>query len=324
MKASMFNQNGFGIEHILGFNKKDPCVGRDLGDKSMMYELHQIPGPGFRLTLFLVLHAIILVSVGRADEIINFETLPVDTVVFDQFAGVEFPGTPLIVTPTLPSASGVQALSNFDPDDEFNNQPLVVVFSAPQRFVRLAAGLDVSSAATVEAVFRAFNAAGIQVTEDVSAIGPGPVGATTVMSVEMPDPVIMRVELEYANAFIEVIDDLTFEVTGDEPPPDNTAPIVSILLPADGAEVTSNFFMLTAEIEEDRQLRSVSLEIINTIETNTIPLSFGDGPVHTIGPINISPLAAGMNTVNLTAEDFAGNIGTDTPSRLPGQIPWRY
>ncbi len=264
------------------------------------------------MTLFLAIHAIGVVSVARAAEI-DFEDSVVGTIVFDQFPGVEFPGTPRIVTPVLTSASGTQALSNVDPDKEFNNQPLTIVFSEPQRFVRLAAGLDHSSAAPVQAEFRAYDAADnlVDIVSPI-AIGPGPAAATTVLLVEVPDPTIVRVELEYFGAYVEVIDDLEFEVVGSQPPPDTTAPIVSILQPTDGANIAGEFFILAVEVVEDRKLRSASLTISNSAGTNTFALSFGDGPVHTIGPFNTGPLTAGENTIIFTAEDFADNIGTDT------------
>ena len=95
----------------------------------------------------------------------------------------------------------------------------------------------------------------------------------------------MRVELDYSGAFVEVIDDLVFDVAGSEPPPDVTAPIVTILLPLDGADVAGESFILAALIVEDRKLLSASLAIDNSAGTSTFALSFGDGPAHAIGPV---------------------------------------
>jgi hypothetical protein len=103
--------------------------------------------------------------------LINFDLLPVGTTVFEQFAGIRFPGTPRIVQPSMGTASGVQALSNAQLGEEFNNQPLVLEFSALQRFVRLLGGLDRSSSAPIQGTLRAFDPDGNVVAQD----GPIPI-----------------------------------------------------------------------------------------------------------------------------------------------------
>ncbi len=252
--------------------------------------------------------------------LINFDLLPVGTTVFEQFPGLQFPGTPHIVQPSMGSGSGVQALSNAQPGEEFNNQPLVIEFSAPQSFVRLLAGLDRSSSDPIQATLRAFDSDGNVVVQDGPIpIGPGPTVIRTLMRVEVATPSILRVELEYSGAFAEVIDDLEFEVVGPVGLPDTEAPTVTIIQPADGTDLTGDMFILEAEIQEDRKLRLVSISIENDEGTQLFELSFsGVGPVYRAGGFT-GFLADGMNTIVLNAEDFGGNVGTTSISvrRVP-------
>jgi hypothetical protein len=243
--------------------------------------------------------------------LINFDLLPVGATVFEQFPGVRFPGTLRIVQPSMGTASGMQALSNAQPGEEFNNQPLVLEFSALQRFVRLLAGLDRSSSAPIQATLRAFNSDGNVVAQDGPIpLGPGPTVIRTLMRVEVATPSIVRAELEYSGAFAEVIDDLEFEFVGPAEPPDTQAPTVSIIQPVDGTDLTGELFILEAEVQEDRKLRSVTMSIDNDAGTQSFELSFfGVGPLYRIGPFWTGPIAEGTNSVELSAEDFAGNIG---------------
>jgi hypothetical protein len=231
--------------------------------------------------------------------LINFDLLPVGTTVFEQFPGLRFPGTPRIVQPSMGTGSGVQALSNAQPGEEFNTQPLVIEFSAPQSFVRLLAGLDRSSSDPIQATLRAFDTDGNVVDQDGPIpIGPGPTVIRTLMRVEVATTSIVRVELEYSGAFAEVIDDLEFEVVGPVGPPDTEAPTVTITQPADGTDLTGDMFILEAEIQEDRKLRLVSISIENDEGTQLFELSFsGVGPVYRVGPTFTGFLADGMNTI---------------------------
>ena len=253
--------------------------------------------------------------------LINFDLLSVGTTVFEQFPGLRFPGTPRIIQPSMSTASGTQALSNAQPGEEFNTQPLVVEFSAPQTFVRMHAGLNISSSAPVEAVLRAYDAADTVIAQNGPIpIGPGPTGILTLMQVEVAEPSIRRVELEYSGAFAEVIDDLEFEVIGPVVPPDTEAPTVTIIQPADGADLTGDMFILEAEIQEERKLRLVSISIENDEGIQLFELSFsGVGPDYRVGPTFTGFLADEINTIVLSAEDFGGNIGTASISvnRVP-------
>jgi hypothetical protein len=264
---------------------------------------------------FLIVMAFAVPS-APAQQMIDFDSLAAGTVIFEQLPGVRFPGTPRVVVPTVGTASAPHALSNAQPGEEFNTQPLVIEFLAPQRFVRLKAGLDRASAAPVEARLRAFDASGTLIVEGGPvAIGPGPTAITTEMQVEVEDARIVRVALLFSGAFAEVIDNLEFSTTGPPPPPDTTAPTVAIVQPSANAILTGDLFILEAVIIEDRQLRSLRLSISNARGTASFAVPFqGVAPVFGVGPVNTGPLAEGRNTIALTAEDFGGNVATASVS----------
>jgi hypothetical protein len=244
--------------------------------------------------------------------LIDFDSLATGTVLFEQLPGVRFPSLPRVVVPAAGAASGVHGLSNAQPGEEFNTGPLVIEFLTPQRFVRLLAGLDHASDAPVQATLRAFDASGALVAQQGPApVGPGPSPVATVLQVEDASARIVRATLEYSGAFTEVIDDLEFSTAGPDAPQDTTAPVVTLIQPAAGTIVTADLFILEAEIVEDRQLRSVTLSLVNDGGSESLPISFsGVGPTFRIGPVRTGPLSQGSNAILLTAEDFAGNVGT--------------
>jgi hypothetical protein len=247
--------------------------------------------------------------------LINFDMIPLGTAIFDQLPGVKFPGTPRIIKPTLDTASGTQALANTIPGEEFNSRPLVIEFDVPQLFVRANVGLNQSSTAPVNASLRALDAAGKLVTQDGPiAIGPGPTAIRTVMQVKSMPATIKRVELEFSNAFVEVIDSLEFDAAGPLGPPDTTPPLVAIVQPTNGARLTTEQFILEANIKETRKLKRASITIENTA-TETFELSFfGSPPNYRIGPLWVGSLSPGSNNIRLTAEDFGGNTASATIS----------
>ena len=258
------------------------------------------------------LGALFVVAAASAQtQLIDFEDFDVGAALFEQVPGIRFPGTPRITVPDRGTASGTQALTTRRPGAEFDAGPLVVEFLAPQRFVRLRAGIDTRSDTPRPATLRAFDGSGRVVgTRGPIMIGPGPTGITTPMEIELSRPAIRRIELQIDIAFFEVIDDLEFSRAGPRPPPDTVAPRVTLLQPAEGAVVTGRSFILEAAIVEDRLLREVRLEIANERAIISGPTSFGGvAPDFSIAPRRTSPLAPGSNTITLVAEDFGGNTG---------------
>ena len=152
--------------------------------------------------------------------LINFDSLPVETIVFEQFPGLRFPGRPSIIRPSIGAASGTQALANIRAGEEFNTRPLIIEFSAPQSFVRLRAGLDRSSSTAVQATLRAFDPEdGVIAQDGPTSLGPELTDIRTLMQVEVTTPSIVRVELEYSNTFVEVIDNLEFGIVSSTQSP---------------------------------------------------------------------------------------------------------
>ena len=141
--------------------------------------------------------------------LINFDLFPAGTVIFEQLPGIRFPTTPRIVA----IGAGKRVLSNASPGEEFNPQPLRIDFTEAQGQVSLKAGLAISSAAPIDATFRAFDQTGSQIAQDgPRQVGPGPVPAETVFQVRDSPPGMRRVELRYSGAFAELVDDLEFDV----------------------------------------------------------------------------------------------------------------
>ena len=274
----------------------------------------------------LALLTIILMLVPAstiAQEVIDFEDLPPDTPVFDQFSGVTFPAIGHIIdepftgiNPLLTTSSGTQALSSREPGDEFHTQPLIIEFNAPQQLVRFKAGVTGSSTnPTIEATLRAFDEDGNLVDE----MGPidlaVPSSITTEMSVSADPAAITRVELQYVGSFAEVIDDLEFSEVAPGSV-DTEAPIVEILLPVDDAILTGQQFLIEASIIEETALSSVTITLFHqgSNTTTTFPVSvFSTGsPNYHFGPTYTNPLGIGSNTITVTGVDFAGNMGSDS------------
>jgi hypothetical protein len=251
--------------------------------------------------------------------LINFDLFPAGTVVFEQLPGVRFPTTPRVVA----TGAGTRALSNARPGEEFNPQPLRIDFTEEQGQVSVKAGLAISSAAPINATFRAFDQTGTQVAQDgPRQVGPGPVPAETVFQVRVSPPTIRRVELRYSGAFAELIDDLEFDVEGVLNPPDVSPPVVTIVRPENGATLTGESFILEATITEDRRLSEVLLTIRGEQGSVTGTMSHsGQAPNFSVGPVSTHRLALGFNEVTLTARDFAGNEGRATVS--VNRVPWQ-
>jgi hypothetical protein len=249
--------------------------------------------------------------------LIDFDLFPPGMVVFDQLPGLRFPTTPRVVT----TAAGERALSNVEPGEEFNRQPLRIDFTEAQSEVSLKAGLAVSSSVAIDATLRALDETGVQIAQDgPKQIGPGPVEADTQFEVQTSAPAIRRVELAYSGAFTELIDDLEFDVEGDVAPLDVEQPSVAIVRPQNGASLTGESLILEATIGEERRLSEVLLTIAGGQGSVTFPVNHsGQAPDFRIGPFRTQPLAPGSNDITVTARDLAGNEGqsTVTVNRVP-------
>jgi hypothetical protein len=238
---------------------------------------------------------------------IDFDLFPAGTILFDQIPGVRFPTTPRVVE----TSEGGRAVSNAQPGEEFNTQPLRIEFTTPQTRVALRGGLSGKSSIPIQATFEAFDANGqVVATDGPRGIGPGPVPAATLFLVEVAAPRIGRVELAYSGAFSELIDDLDFDQDDAPVQPDTTPPVVTIVQPSNGAGVADESFILEAAISEDRRLREVLVTILSASGSTTFAVDpFGVPPNFHIGPFRTQPLAAGSNQVIVTAVDLSGNRG---------------
>jgi hypothetical protein len=271
----------------------------------------------------LALVIIVLITMPdstTAQEVIDFESLPPDTPVFDQFPGVTFPDIGhiidiSIITPPLATSSGSQALSSMEPGDEFHTEPLIIEFNAPQQFVRFKAGVVGESNLPVEATLSAFDENGNLVDEMGPIVLQAPTSITTEMSVSADPAAITRVELQYSTSFAEIIDDLEFSEVAPGTV-DTEAPVVEIILPVDNAILTGEHFLIEANIIEDTALSSVTITIFHQPSNTTItaPVSFFSGGSlnYHFGPTYTNPLGMGSNTITVTAMDFGGNMASDS------------
>ncbi len=254
--------------------------------------------------------------------LIDFDVLPEGTTVVNQLPGVSFPGSPTIIRPQLGTSSGVQALSNLQPGEEFDTEPLTVLFDAPQTSVRLHTGIETTSSGPISVTLTAFDGAEQAVAVDGPImIGPGPMTIRTAMGVAVDQPSIERVTLHFTNAFAEVIDQLEFDSVGVATV-DSEPPLVVIVAPLDGATVTGDSFMLEARITEAQKLREVRLSVGNDSGVTSLPISFsGAVPDYRISPVRTfaENFALGANTVTLAAEDWGGNVTSAevTVTRVP-------
>lgn len=258
--------------------------------------------------------------------IIDFEDIPSGQPIFSQYQskGVLFPTKPIIFKPKAGTQSGTQALISAPLSEEFNPGPLTIIFTAPQKYVKMFVGLAEGVACETKVALRAFdkNQGGNLVTQSEVTLGPDPTAVTEPIKVEAQSANILRVELEYSKANFEVIDDLQFDNVGPEPEQDNVKPIVEIIVPEYNKSFTLNYpqIFLKFKIIEDH-LKRVTVRIERTnlgAETKTEFNVCGDGTSSCVGtPPNFefgfyTDAFYGDNEIIITAEDFAGNIGFDT------------
>ncbi len=241
--------------------------------------------------------------------LLDFESIPIDEVLFDLVPGVTFTSLPRVTE----LSSGEHALTNAQPGEEFNRQPLRMDFTLPQRRVSLLAGMSSASSVKITATMTAFDGAGAELDSMAAEIGPGPVPPSVAFAVEVQDPSITRVELKYSGAFSELVDDIEFDVVGPAVDPDVTPPSVRIIRPRPSAVVYADSTILRVEIDEDRRLESVSIDLASDATTRTFSSSFsGSAPSYSLGPVRVLPLELGLNAITVSARDFGGNEGSDT------------
>ena len=108
---------------------------------------------------------------GGNKMFIDFDLFPAGTILFDQIPGVRFPTTPRVVE----TAESGRAVSNAQPGEEFNTQPLRIEFTTPQARVALRGGLSGKSSIPIQATFEAFDASGeVVATDGPEGSGRGP------------------------------------------------------------------------------------------------------------------------------------------------------
>ncbi|MFX0199308.1 MAG: C25 family cysteine peptidase [Candidatus Hodarchaeota archaeon] len=255
--------------------------------------------------------------------IIDFEDKPLGQPIFNQYQnkGVLFPTKPIINKPKAGTHSGTQALISAHLSEEFNPGPLPIVFTAPQKYVKMFVGLAEGASSQTKIVLRAFDkkqGGTIVAQSPTIVLGPGPAAITTPIKVKTKSAIILRVELEYSLSNFEIIDDLQFDTAGPELEKDKTPPVVQIITPENDQIFTLNNpqVFLRFKIVENQFLKRVTVTIIGA-ETQTEFNVCGDGTSACGGtPPNFefsfyTAAFYGVNKIIVTAEDFAGNLGFD-------------
>lgn len=257
-----------------------------------------------------------VVQAQEFEHIIDFEDLPVDTVVYNQYypLGVIFSSLPRIFRPSVNTISGVNALTTRNPGQEFDPGPLIVQFTQPQSRVGVYVGVDHNTNGYSIPVFmRAYDMNNIKVDE-VGPVNlpPGPTPIQQLISVSTGSSQVVRVEIEYHASRFEIIDNLGFSTLGLPPAQDTQPPVLQILEPQDGIVCDSfeghNCFHLDGTVTENDKLKKVEITISSDSNSVSFNLSFsGSAPNFTFGHnAYIYGLFEGQNNVTIRAEDFAG------------------
>lgn len=178
----------------------------------------------------LVLTATAAVGATRT---IDFDSLPLGTVVTNQYDGVEFSAAPqscggkpvvnlVILAPNGGTSSGSKGLGITTGCPDFSPDYIRMVFAQPQDDVTFTLG---DSPGTYQV--RAYNQAGALLsTQSVTLGGSGFVGVYRAVRVSRVAAEIRRIEIDSTIDNFEVIDDLTFAC------PDATPPVVEFSSPA--------------------------------------------------------------------------------------------
>lgn len=264
-----------------------------------------------RMVIFLTLP-----EIAGAIEI-DFEALSNNESVYSQYdhMGVIFSNEPRAIEPEVGTHSGTRAISNNDPGEEFDPGPLVINFSTGQSSVSMFVGIDYSTNGNrIPAHLNAYDAQGRLVDSKYLRIGPGPKAISEQMTVSAENRNIRKVELLYDYSHAETIDDLYFNSYGPPTMSDNSPPIVRINVPANGAHL--NFFEdngacpFMGTVYEDVRLKNLSITVNNE---EPRPFDFwGSGPEYEFGSqYTYGIIRDGRNTITVTAEDYAGNVGYD-------------
>jgi len=248
----------------------------------------------------------------QAQTVIDFEDLSAGAIVNTQYAakGVVFPFSAFLYQD--PHAhSGTHALRLASLATEFPPGPLVIEFTAGQRSVKFFARVTTGTV-PVQGTATAFNAAGAVVATD----GPKPVqpdSYNTSFVLTSAQAAIVKVELNMAQMEFEAIDDLTF--TGKKGTLPNTAPVVKITSPANGAELNSQNALLTGTITGASLLPNpvATMDIPGPPGAPPPPFTFslpmtGSGNVHNFSWSGGTGL--GPQTLTVKATNIAGLTGT--------------
>jgi len=262
-----------------------------------------------------------VVPITPEGVLIDFENLPPGETVYSQYAdlGITFPEEPEICEPLEGARSGAKALTKYHPGDEFDPGPLTIEFSAPQQSVWLFAGLDdATGGRKITAALRAYDGSGSLLATAAKQLGPGPTPVSTLFGVTAPADSIVKVELHYQTSYFEVIDDLIFTAAGSPGAPDTASPIVDITTPVSNTfldyPAAPGTFPLEGTVYEERRLKTLRIRVESDGQASEgLVNRSGVGPTYTFGSPSVHGLIfPGKNYITVTAEDYAGNTGSDT------------
>ncbi|MEP7336870.1 MAG: hypothetical protein ABI977_03935 [Acidobacteriota bacterium] len=271
---------------------------------------------------------------------VNFDDRAPGTQISTQYAGVIFPGAPVVraasslsTTTISPPNLLVQQISGVD---EFDVRPLTIQFTNPQAWVRIYTGLPpLPGSPTVR--LSAYSAASggspvaiAQVTfPDITAVN----ASLEVCRFEQRD--IRRVEIQRIDLVaagntsgLEVIDNLQFAgSTTPPPPPDTEAPRVFIDSPPNNGfffEPAEFLYPVRGRINENRALERVRVSVEQIGGTgrfeleNILDISSGSvtGSAPNFSFVAQVKLFPGRNRIRVEATDTAGNRSTNAEQEV--------
>jgi hypothetical protein len=255
--------------------------------------------------------------------LIDFEDQDIGKTIFNQYQkkGVLFPSMPVVIKSRIQTQSGSNILINRAQNINTDPGPMPIVFTAPQKGIRLLVGLAKGAPPKTKVTIRAYDqqrGGKVVAQSEMNMSDPGPIPATTPMKITAKNADIFRVEIQCSQQNFEIIDNLQFCTPGPELKEDTESPKVKIIIPDEKPtfDPLQMNYPLKFKIKENQFLKNVTVTIKGEVTQTMFTICGGaisacccqsfDEEIS----INI-PVFNGINTVVVTAEDFAGNKSFD-------------